>query len=190
MSVHVVTRHRQQVVPACGTHGRLVSRAKSPTSRRTSTHETISPDSHHPTRACLDRSCRCHRSIACRWRKDHQLLSASCLKQFSSRTILQLPYSIGAERSPLRRCISRVGTVYQRKFRCQLKPPHVMSDAVTYSNVSSLITSMMGATTRFLKGEIFYGELYDDSSSPIIVYSIKHRLQPASCHLNMCVKKQ
>ena len=39
---------------------------------------------------------------------------------------------------------------HQRKLSFQLKPPHVMSDAVTYSNVSSEMTSMMGHTTVFL----------------------------------------
>jgi hypothetical protein len=31
----------------------------------------------------------------------------------------------------------------------QLNPPHVMSEAVTYSKVSSEMTSMMGHTTAF-----------------------------------------
>ena len=82
----------------------------------------------------------------------------------------------GCERSPLRRSISRCGTRYHRKFNFQLNPPHVlqsngqsdisqtggqrltrgreanfdatyMSEAVTYSNVSSEMTSMMGQTT-------------------------------------------
>lgn len=56
----------------------------------------------------------------------------------------------GSVRSPFRRSISLWGTGYQRKFSFQLKPPYVMSDPAMYSNVSSLITSMMGHTTVFL----------------------------------------
>lgn len=36
------------------------------------------------------------------------------------------------------------------KFNFQLNPPHVISDAVTYSKVSSDITSIIGHTTVFL----------------------------------------
>ena len=39
---------------------------------------------------------------------------------------------------------------YHLKFSFQLKPPQVMSDAVTYSNDSSEITSIIGHTTIFL----------------------------------------
>ena len=47
---------------------------------------------------------------------------------------------------------------YQRKFSFQLKPPHVMSDAVTYSKVSSDITSMIGQTTAFLLRAISFSK--------------------------------
>lgn len=57
----------------------------------------------------------------------------------------------GSVRSPLRRSISLCGTGYQRKLSFQLKPPYVMSDPAMYSNVSSLITSMMGHTTVLLQ---------------------------------------
>lgn len=40
---------------------------------------------------------------------------------------------------------------YHLKFSFQLNPPQVMSEAVTYSNVSSDITSITGQTTVFLK---------------------------------------
>lgn len=40
--------------------------------------------------------------------------------------------------------------IYHRKLSFQLNPPQVMSEAVTYSNVSSEITSMIGHTTIFL----------------------------------------
>lgn len=53
----------------------------------------------------------------------------------------------GAVLSLFLRCISLDGTRYHLKFNFQLNPPHVWSDAVTYSNVSSLMTSMMGHTT-------------------------------------------
>jgi len=39
---------------------------------------------------------------------------------------------------------------YHLKFNFQLKPPHVISEAVMYSNVSSDITSIIGHTTVFL----------------------------------------
>jgi hypothetical protein len=42
-------------------------------------------------------------------------------------------------------------TGYHRKLSCQLKPPHVVSDADMYSKVSSDMTSMIGATTRLLQ---------------------------------------
>lgn len=81
---------------------------------------------------------------------------------------MKVTYRIGMARSPFLLSSSRFGTVYlkgnhsnlgrnsqvnayQRKFICQLKPPQVMSEAVTYSNVSSEITSIIGATTRVLK---------------------------------------
>ncbi len=38
---------------------------------------------------------------------------------------------------------------YHRKLSFQLNPPHVISEAVTYSKVSSEMTSMMGQTTAF-----------------------------------------
>ena len=41
----------------------------------------------------------------------------------------------------------RLLPVYHRKFSFQLKPPQVRSEADTYSNVSSEMTSMMGQTT-------------------------------------------
>ena len=40
---------------------------------------------------------------------------------------------------------------YHLKLSFQLKPPQVISEAETYSNVSSEITSIMGHTTRDLK---------------------------------------
>ena len=60
-------------------------------------------------------------------------------------------YLTGRVRSPLRRSISLWGTGYQRKLSFQLKPPYVMSEPAMYSNVSSLMTSMMGHTTAFLQ---------------------------------------
>ena len=63
----------------------------------------------------------------------------------------QLTYLSGSDRSPLRRSNSLCGTLYQRKFIFQLNPPHVMSDPVMYSNVSSLITSMIGQITIDLR---------------------------------------
>ena len=39
---------------------------------------------------------------------------------------------------------------HHRKLSFQLKPPHVMSEAVTYSKVSSEMTSIIGHTTVFL----------------------------------------
>ena len=47
---------------------------------------------------------------------------------------------------------------YHRKFNFQLKPPHVMSDAVTYSKVSSDITSMMGQTTALRLSAISFSK--------------------------------
>lgn len=64
---------------------------------------------------------------------------------------VRLPHLTGSVRSPLRRSISLWGTGYQRKLSFQLKPPYVMSDPAMYSNVSSLMTSMMGHTTVFLE---------------------------------------
>jgi hypothetical protein len=43
-----------------------------------------------------------------------------------------------------------VNQTYHLKFNFQLKPPHVISEAVMYSNVSSDITSIIGHTTVFL----------------------------------------
>lgn len=57
----------------------------------------------------------------------------------------------GKVRSPLRLSISLWGTGYHLKFSFQLKPPYVMSEPAMYSNVSSLMTSMMGQTTAFLQ---------------------------------------
>ena len=57
----------------------------------------------------------------------------------------------GWDLSPPRLSNSLCGTGYQRKFNFQLNPPHVMSDPVMYSNVSSLITSMIGHATDVLK---------------------------------------
>lgn len=59
-------------------------------------------------------------------------------------------YLTGSVLSPFLRSISLCGTGYQRKFSFQLNPPYVISDPAMYSNVSSLITSMMGHTTVFL----------------------------------------
>lgn len=59
-------------------------------------------------------------------------------------------YLTGRVLSPFLRSISLCGTGYQRKFSFQLKPPYVISEPAMYSNVSSLITSMMGHTTVFL----------------------------------------
>ena len=56
----------------------------------------------------------------------------------------------GILRSPPRRFSSLWGTGYQRKLSFQLKPPHVKSEPVMYSNVSSLMTSMIGQTTAVL----------------------------------------
>lgn len=53
----------------------------------------------------------------------------------------------GAVRSLFRLDISLDGTRYHLKLSFQLKPPHVWSDAVTYSKVSSLMTSIIGHTT-------------------------------------------
>ena len=39
---------------------------------------------------------------------------------------------------------------YHRKFNLQLNPPHVISEALVYLNVSSFITSIIGQTTRVL----------------------------------------
>lgn len=64
-------------------------------------------------------------------------------------------YRVGTARSPFLLSSSRCGTGYQRKFSFQLNPPQVMSDPVIYSNVSSLITSMMGHTTDFLQKPSF-----------------------------------
>ena len=47
---------------------------------------------------------------------------------------------------------------YHRKLSFQLKPPHVMSDAVTYSKVSSDITSMIGQTTAFRLSAISFSK--------------------------------
>lgn len=43
--------------------------------------------------------------------------------------------------------VNKVQRTHHRKFSFQLKPPHVWSDAVTYSKVSSDMTSMIGQTT-------------------------------------------
>lgn len=59
-------------------------------------------------------------------------------------------YLTGSVLSPFLRSISRCGTGYQRKFSFQLNPPYVISEPAMYSNVSSLITSMMGHTTVLL----------------------------------------
>lgn len=59
-------------------------------------------------------------------------------------------YLTGSVLSPFLRSISLCGTGYQRKFSFQLNPPYVISEPAMYSNVSSLITSMMGHTTVFL----------------------------------------
>lgn len=66
-------------------------------------------------------------------------------------TLSLLTYLTGSVLSPLRRSISRWGTGYQRKFSFQLNPPYVISDPAMYSNVSSLMTSMIGHTTAVLK---------------------------------------
>jgi len=44
----------------------------------------------------------------------------------------------------------KITHTYHLKFNFQLKPPHVISEAVMYSNVSSDITSIIGHTTVFL----------------------------------------
>jgi hypothetical protein len=44
----------------------------------------------------------------------------------------------------------KIHHTYHLKFNFQLKPPHVISEAVMYSNVSSDITSIIGHTTVFL----------------------------------------
>lgn len=65
-------------------------------------------------------------------------------------TSISVCYLTGRVLSPFLRSISLCGTGYQRKFSFQLKPPYVISEPAMYSNVSSLITSMMGHTTVFL----------------------------------------
>ena len=86
--------------------------------------------------------------------------SASRLKNLSWKTRVKVGWKVavvcvtdltGSVRSPLRRSISLWGTGYQRKLSFQLKPPYVMSDPAMYSNVSSLITSIMGHTTVLLR---------------------------------------
>lgn len=49
-----------------------------------------------------------------------------------------------------------VNQTYHLKFNFQLKPPHVISEAVMYSNVSSDITSIIGHTTVFLQSKNQY----------------------------------
>lgn len=47
----------------------------------------------------------------------------------------------------------KITHTYHLKFNFQLKPPHVISEAVMYSNVSSDITSIIGHTTVFLQSK-------------------------------------
>lgn len=61
------------------------------------------------------------------------------------------PYLIGTLLSPCRLSDSLLGAGYHLKFNFQLKPPHVVSPPGMYSNVSSLITSIIGHTTDFLQ---------------------------------------
>lgn len=54
------------------------------------------------------------------------------------------------------------------KLSFQLKPPQVMSEAVTYSKVSSEMTSIMGHTTRVLGGVgkgVYYMRCNESSST-------------------------
>ena len=67
-----------------------------------------------------------------------------------NRTKLNTSNLSGRLRSPCRLSTSRCGTGYHLKLSFQLNPPHVMSEPVMYSNVSSLITSMIGDTTERL----------------------------------------
>ena len=60
-------------------------------------------------------------------------------------------YFVGLLLSPPRLSSSLWGTGYQRKFSFQLNPPHVISEPVMYSKVSSPITSMIGHTTAVLQ---------------------------------------
>uniref|UniRef100_A0A914L681 Uncharacterized protein n=1 Tax=Meloidogyne incognita TaxID=6306 RepID=A0A914L681_MELIC len=50
-------------------------------------------------------------------------------------------------------------------FKCQLNPPQVVSEAVTYSKVSSEITSIIGATTRVRSSATL---IIKGSSQPIL----------------------
>lgn len=73
---------------------------------------------------------------------DHYISHAvSILAKFSSKVIYTL-YMELAEKT--------VNQLYHLKFNFQLKPPHVISEAVMYSNVSSDMTSIIGHTTVFL----------------------------------------
>lgn len=94
------------------------------------------------------------------------------------------PDLTGRVRSPLRRSISLWGTGYQRKLSFQLKPPYVMSDPAMYSNVSSLITSIIGHTTVFLEdqSEIRKHVNPGQSTNSQHTQGMKHRWQlPARC---------
>jgi hypothetical protein len=79
------------------------------------------------------------------------------IKIFKINPTLTLTLRINSDQNPCFSCDplsmesgEKTNKTYHLKFSFQLKPPHVISEAVIYSKVSSDITSIIGHTTVFL----------------------------------------
>lgn len=92
----------------------------------------------------------CHNYLMCSLRYRSKILAIKHHYLHKQVLLICCPYLTGKVLSPFLLSISRWGTGYHRKFSFQLNPPYVISDPAMYSNVSSLITSMIGHTTVFL----------------------------------------
>jgi hypothetical protein len=95
---------------------------------------------------------------------NHSKYNPNCTRKFRnlSKTWPGL-YLNGSVMSSFRFLISPLPSVYQRKCSSQLKAPQCSSKLLTYANVSSLIMSITGHTTRVLSSAILVIKL---SSQP------------------------